>query len=381
MKKALSLTLVITLLIVLFAACSSATPSASNTPDSTPPGETASSAPATQSEPTAGGDWDFSNDKTYNLTFSLYLPAGNSSFSWLDPLCQELSAATDGTVNIEVFPGGTLAAGDETADAIKNGVADMGLWPTAYALGTFPLSYMLEYPGIEYGSAKAASYAFQEWLDVLQPAEIQDFKMLFAYCSGPGIFLSSSKELKSLDDFNGMQIRTNAINAPAVSAYGGTPVTLAVSEVYEAMRTGVIDGYCGLTESLLSFKLQEVTKYALLNPNFQCAFMVLMNKQVYESMSEGQQRAIDEISRKIWEETACCYLERDYAATAIKALEDAGVVISTFSDEDLATMSELTSNLLTDYAAGLDNDGIKGTEALTLLKELVEKYKEIYPTN
>jgi TRAP-type C4-dicarboxylate transport system substrate-binding protein len=336
--------------------------------------------PASGAASSAGG-YDFSKDKKFNLTFTNYLPAGNSSFDWLTPLVDGIREETAGTVDIEVFPGGTLVVGDETADAIRNGVADMGLWPTAYGLGTFPFSYMLEYPGINYGSAKAASYAFSEWLETLQPAEIQDYKLLFSFCSGPGIFLSAAKPIRRLGDFAGMQIRTNATNAPSVAAYSATPVTVAINEVYEAMRTGVIEGYLGLTESVVSYKFQEVSKYATLNPNFQCAFMVIMNKDVFNSMSPGQKAAIERVSKRIWEETASCYLERDGTGRGLKVLQDGNVEIITLSQEDLNTMVSRTANLLDDYAKTLDQQGLRGTEGLALLRQLVEKYNAVYPTN
>lgn len=57
------------------------------------------------------------------------------------------------------------------------------------------------------------------------------------------------------------------------------------------------------------------------------------------------------------------------------------VEIVEFSEEDLSKMTDLTSNILEDYAADLDQQGINGTEALELLKELVAKYNDLYPTN
>jgi TRAP-type C4-dicarboxylate transport system substrate-binding protein len=368
MKRTL-LTLGVFILAIVFIGCKGS---------SERPGRAAQ--PSTGAASNAGG-YDFSGDKKFNLTFSLYLPAGNSAYDWITPLVDGIREETAGTVNIEVFPGGTLAVGDETADAIRNGVADMGLWPTAYSLGTFPFSYMMEYPGINYSSAKAASYAFTEWIDAMKPAEVQDYKLIFSYCSGPGIFLIATKPVRRIGDFAGLQIRTNATNAPGVAAYGGTPVTLAMSEVYEAMRTGVIQGYLGLTESLVSFKLQEVTKYATLNPNFQCAFMVIMNKDVFNSMSLAQQAAVDRVAKRVWENTACSFLERDWAARAIQILRDANVEIITLPEEDQELMVSRTANLLNDYAKTLDRQGLKGTEGLELLKQLVEKYNAIYPTN
>jgi TRAP-type C4-dicarboxylate transport system substrate-binding protein len=342
--------------------------------------------PGSAGQPAAGaassvGGYDFSKDKQFNLTFTLYLPAGNSAFDWLTPLVDGIRAETAGTVNIEVFPGGTLVVGDETADAIRNGVADMGLWPTAYSLGTFPFSYMLEYPGISYGSAKAASYAFSEWLETLNPAEIQDYKLLFSFCSGPGVFLSATRPLRRLSDFAGMQIRTNSTNAPSVAAYGATPVTVAINEVYEAMRTGVIEGYLGLTSSIISYKFPEVSKYATLTPNFQCAFMVIMNKDVFNSMSPGQQAAVERVSKRVWEDTASFYLEREGTEIALPLLRDSNVELINLPQEDLDAMVRRTEHLLGDYARTLDQQGLKGTEGLALLKQLVAKYNAIYPTN
>jgi TRAP-type C4-dicarboxylate transport system substrate-binding protein len=212
MKKSLALILATALMVTLFAGCG--TSKTASEPAASAPAATTETPAATTETPAASTEWDFSKDKQFDLTFSFYLPEGNSAYDWLVPLCDGIKEKTDGTVTVTIYPGGTLAKGDETADAIKNGVADMGLWPTAYALGTFPLSYMLEYPGIHYASAKAATYAFTEWIATLNPAEAQGYKLLFSYCSGPGIYLSASKAIRTVDDFNGLQIRTNSTNAP-----------------------------------------------------------------------------------------------------------------------------------------------------------------------
>jgi TRAP-type C4-dicarboxylate transport system substrate-binding protein len=178
-----------------------------------------------------------------------------------------------------------------------------------------------------------------------------------------------------------MQIRTNSTNAPSVAAYGATPVTVAINEVYEAMRTGVIEGYLGLTESVVSYKFQEVSKYATLTPNFQCAFMVIMNKDVFNSMSPGQQAAIDRVAKRVWEDTASCYLEREGTERGLNVLREGNVEIINLPQEDVDEMVRRTEHLLGDYAGTLDQQGLKGTEGLALLKQLVAKYNAIYPTN
>lgn len=373
MKKTLSLVLVLMLILALFVGCGG-----DNTEPTEAPAATEKPAATDQpiTEAPSDEEYDFSNDDTFNLAFTLYLPDGNSAFSWIDPLCEGVAEATDGTVNIEVFPGGTLAAGDETADAIKNGVADLGLWATGYGLGSFPYSYMIEYPALDYTCATSSSEAFNRWLAELQPEESAPYKLLFAYTAGSGVYITTDP-IRDLDDFAGKQIRTNAVNAPNLAAYGGTPVTLAVGEVYEALRTGVIDGYCGITVSTVEFKMQEIAKYATMYPLLNSAFMVLMNQEVWDSMSEGQQAAFDAVSQDVYMNIASCYLERDYADPALETLTAAGVELIDLPQEDLDEMLTLSEAILDEYAASVEG----GTDALARLKEILVETNAEYPEN
>jgi TRAP-type C4-dicarboxylate transport system substrate-binding protein len=109
--------------------------------------------------------------------------------------------------------------------------------------------------------------------------------------------------------------------------------------------------------------------------------MVLMNEDVWNSLSDGQKAAVDAVAQEVWEQSACCYLERDWAEKAVAALKDAGAEVITLDQAEITKMEDLTQNLLTDYAADLDSKGINGTEALNLLKDLAVKYNGIYPTN
>jgi TRAP-type C4-dicarboxylate transport system substrate-binding protein len=382
MKKALPLALALLLAVSLFAGCGSTDTSDDAEPTEAPAEtNTDSSGTDTSGTDSSAEDWDFSNDQKYELSFALYLPASNPAFDWLQPFVDDIKERTDGTVSIEVFPGSTLCAGSETVEAIRSGVADMGYNATGFSSGVMVYSYMAELPLHDYGSAKAASYAYNEWLNTEKPAELDDFKLIFGNCSGPGIILTNGKALKSIDDFSGMQIHANACNSLAINAYGGTALTLEMSEIYEALRTGVIDGYSGLVESITGYKFYEVAEYATRYPFLQVATQVLMNKEVWDSMSEGQQAVIDAVAQEQFEKTACCYLERDHYEPAYQACLDNGLELITLDDETLAEMKEKAGNIVVDYAASLDKQGYNATEALNELDRLIAHYNEIYPTN
>ena len=371
MKKILAILLVVTMVTCLFAGCGKTT---EETPAPAP------AAPADTSEPAAPDGWDFSKDKKVELAFATYMNETDSSFRWATPLFEAIEERTQGTVKIKVYAGETLLKGTEIADGVKNGVADFGMVATAYGLGTFPITYMMELPGVEYGSAKANSYAFREWIDTLQPAELDDYKVMLVYCSGPGLILTADKPIETVSDFQGLQIRANSTVGKAVEAYGAVPVSLPSSETYEAMRQGIVDGYAGLASSCMSYHLEEVSKYCAINENYQTGFELLMNKNVWDSLSPGQQAVIDECCNEIFESTACNFLG-EVNEEGLEMLANAGVVINEFSDADKAEMLDKTSHVLEEYVAEQDAAGLDATGAITLFQELLAKYKEIYPTN
>ena len=48
--------------------------------------------------------------------------------------------------------------------------------------------------------------------------------------------------LNSLDDIKGLRIKVNAENADIISALGGSPVTMPITETYDALQKGLVDG-------------------------------------------------------------------------------------------------------------------------------------------
>ena len=388
MKKTLAILLSAAMTVGLLSACgggstaapAATTAAAAETTAAAAAAPAASEAAPDATEAPAADGWDFSKDKTVELAFATYMPEGDSSFTWATPLFEAIEERTQGTVKVKVYAGETLLKGTEIADGVKNGVADFGMVATAYGLGTFPITYMMELPGVEYGSAKANSYAFRDWINELQPAELSDYKVMLVYCSGPGLILTADKPIKTVADFSGTQIRANSTLGKALEAYGAVPVSLPSSETYEAMRQGIVQGYAGLAAACMSYHLDEVSKYCVINENYQTGFELLMNKNVWESLSEGQQKAIDECCNEIWETKACKFLG-EVSEEGIDYLKNAGVEINEFSDEDKAKMLDLTRGVLDAYVAEQDAAGLDASGAIAKFQELLAKYKDIYPTN
>jgi TRAP-type C4-dicarboxylate transport system substrate-binding protein len=349
-------------MLIMFAACGSAPASSSPDPvdTSTPADET-------------GRDWDFSDAPKVNLVFATYLPDTDPTtldmLRYLD-LVKEYS---EGTIDYTMYANQTLCSGTEELEALRNGLCDIIFFPTAYGSGLMPLSYMIDYPGIQYESQMALAHTIKEWFEVVRPDEVSDLKLLFAYGQSGGVYATNSP-IRTFEDFKGKQIRCTAALTVVLEAYGAIPTTMVIGEVYEALRTGIVDGHYGIASAVNSQKIWEVTKYVLPDPFFIGTYELFMNMDVWNSLTPDQQAAFEAAVEDGFDSLIAPGREKENAE-ALETFENAGLEINHFSDEDLAKMAAANGPIKESYAAGVEG----GLEALDTLKELAAKYNAMYP--
>jgi TRAP-type C4-dicarboxylate transport system substrate-binding protein len=91
------------------------------------------------------------------------------------PFAEEVAEKTEERVKIYLHPGGVLAKGDETYDAVVTGMIDMGFSLQSYTPGRFPLSTILEFPFMFSSSLQACQAAAE--LYKTNPVFQQEFLM------------------------------------------------------------------------------------------------------------------------------------------------------------------------------------------------------------
>lgn len=318
-------------------------------------------------------NWDFSDAPEVNLTFAIYTI---DSDPMTQKMCQFLDMVkeyTEGTVDYTLYASETLCDGKEEVEAVRNGLCDITFFPISYGSGLMPLGFLVDYPGIEYASQKSLAYTIREYFEEVDPPEIQDLKLLFAYGQTGGVF-ATNVPIRTFDDFKGIQIRCSGSMIPVMEAYGILPTTMVVGEAYEAIRTGIVNGYYGMATAVHGYKMQEVTDYILYDPLFHGSFQMLMNLDVWNSLSPDQQAAIEAAVDDAFDEFISLGLDEE-TAEVMAAFEEEGLEINQFSDEDMDKMIAASEPILEEYAASVDG----GEEALQTLRELAAKNNEKYP--
>jgi TRAP-type C4-dicarboxylate transport system substrate-binding protein len=300
---------------------------------------------------------------------------------FLSAFAEDISAATNGNVTLQTYPGQTLLKGPEVYEGVINGVADIGISVYAYNAGRFPIVEAFLLPGISYESSKAAAAAITEGLQTLEAAEIEDTHVLMSFATGPGHLLMKGKTIKSMADMNGLEIGATAgPRGDGIKLLGATPVVLPMPEVYEAQSRGVISGVIAPYEAMTGFKLADVTDSITETPflyvNF---FYITMNKDKWESMPADYQQAITEVSQKYYEDMMMGLFDQlnQEALDAAQAAKDIEVV--ELSEEEKAKWIETLQPVFDQYKETLNSKGLDGEKILATVQELTDKYNAEFP--
>lgn len=368
MKKILTLALAL-IMVFAMAACGSQ----AQTPAPAPTTPAAS----TDNQPAANPGAETSQDDWINLdlSFATYLTETNPMQENITVLQQKLDEYMPGKVTITTYANNTLLKGADIYKGLLDGTCDIGVVQPDYTPGRFPLCRIFSYPGIVYNSAEVATRVFHEWATTSGAAEMQDVVVLMGVGSGP-YCIFTKEPITSINDLAGKQIRAGGVNADLISAYGATPVTMDISEVYEAMRSGLIDGLYTNYGACAYQNLEEVGTYALVTPLSSNPSFFAMNKDVFNSMPASQQEAFMKACNDTFEQVTAKYQDGGFFGERVVTFASKtdrtyleGAMLDEFAQAGAYLMDEL--------AAELDADGLDGTGTVATVRALAEKYNAL----
>jgi TRAP-type C4-dicarboxylate transport system substrate-binding protein len=294
-KPAYFIPLLISLVLVmaiLVGACSSS-PATTSKPVTTALPTTSSVAP-TQPAPTTAV-----NLPVIKLTASCYLPPAHMLAGMMGEMMKEIQDKSNGRLQITYAAGGSILTGPKTADGIEQGLADIGLSHIGYTPGRFPVTEALDLP-VGYPSSWVASNVALDYLAKYNPVEWSKLKLLLVNGGTTASINMAKSPVRKLEDLAGKTMRGAGEVADALKALGATPRDLPMSDVYEAMSKGTIDGLLVGAESLKSFKLADVTKYTTYVPSIgnSYLFYIAMNKEKWNSLGADLQKIFNDVAAK-----------------------------------------------------------------------------------
>ena len=241
---------------------------------------------------------------------------------WAD----SVNAASNGGLNISVYPGGALAGQDTVVEAMQTGACQIAMVyvPTYDAL--FPLTNAIGLPMIGINDTETATKVLWDLYEnnADMAAEFDDYVLIHMYGNACGYLMMANTPVSTFDQMNGLKIRSaGGSTTDWLVACGAAPLTIGAPEVYESLEKGLIDGNIGSGSQVKSWNLGEVDHYFVDMPIYSGVWLTLMNKDSFNSLSAEMQDVIMQFAGEEYSITLGNYLQ-DEGDEAYAAAVDAG---------------------------------------------------------
>ncbi|HOP85265.1 MAG TPA: TRAP transporter substrate-binding protein [Syntrophorhabdaceae bacterium] len=245
------------------------------------------------------------------LSFTTVFPQTHLHTVLNQMFADEIKKRTNGKVEITIYPVGTLTAPAKVYDAVVKGIADIGMSCPLWVAGRFPLSEIFEMPS-DIPSSWVTTKTYKDLFDKFTFKEYEDVHILYLHGPGRNVITTKNTPINKPDDLKGLKFRTSGATVELVKAWGGVPRAMAMSEAYEALSKGVVDGNFAVPETLKGFKLAEPVKYLTIPPvsTSSCQF-VAMNKKKWDSLPDDVKKVFTELSKVYAERQAYVWMYYD----------------------------------------------------------------------
>jgi tripartite ATP-independent transporter DctP family solute receptor len=227
-------------------------------------------------------------EKPIKLKLATVIPAKHAYNLAGMEFARRIKDATEGSIEIRVFPGGQLGKGErELLEGMQIGSIDLAVTATGPISGFSPSMMVLDLPFLfrDYGHVDAVldGPIGRRLLDNLEKSRL---KGLAFFENGFRNFTNSARPLLEPEDFKGLKFRTmeNPVHLDSVRQLGAQAVPMSWGEVYTSLQTKVIDGQENPIAIIHAYKMNEVQKYLSLTGHFYSPAPLTMSLTRFRSL-------------------------------------------------------------------------------------------------
>ena len=210
---------------------------------------------------------------------------------------------TNGAIQIDIFPGGTLTASpEELLEFLREGAVDFSLTSTGNVSGFMEDLQFLNLPFLfkNHGHLKAGlqSYPVQQLLQKFE--QKVGVKALGFDEDGTGTCITSNKPIKSFADMKGFKIRCmmNPIFIDMYKAFGAAPTPIDWGELYTSLKMKAVEGQDNAPYLSYTTGFFEAQDSVAMTFHYWSGFIMLMSPKKFASLTPEQQEIIETTARE-----------------------------------------------------------------------------------
>src|SRR5215469_12865054 len=285
----------------------------------------------------------------------------------LEPWAARINEQAKGQLRLDVREGVTLANFENIYDRVLDDAIQIGWGMQNAVAGKFPLSEVPATPFLV-KSAQAGSVAFWRLYKTgLLDSEYDQIVPLATGMLGAG-GLHLSAPLKSFDGLGGLKlIVAGQMQSKTITALGGAPVSIPLTDEYQAVQRKTVDGVIIGWGGVKAFKLEQVAPYHVDISVGTSISMVFMSKKKFAALPAAAQKILLDTSGEALSRQYGLAVDQEAAGIRDAVMAEQNQKTVTVSPEALAKWQAKTEPVVAAWADGRKNG-----------KEVLEKYRALY---
>jgi tripartite ATP-independent transporter DctP family solute receptor len=286
-------------MVLALVACGGGSSSSSSSSSSAPAESSSSSAPAESGSSTSADP--YADLDPVELIGGDTAGKGAAGQLLGEKVAELLDEITGGKLTMDYHPNGDLGGDADLIRQMQGNDIQIVVCQTAPIVSFIPEMAVFDLPmvfakydGDKIDSALNGDNAFTKALR--EAYEAQGLHLLGFMQNATFRLTTSNKELKTLADFAGLQIRTmeNANHMAFWQAIGAQPTPLAWGEVYISLQNKMIDAEENAADTVAGNNLQEVQKYLAFTNHILYCNQICISKEAYDALDPAYQAALDQ---------------------------------------------------------------------------------------
>lgn len=299
------------------------------------------------------------NTETKEITIAIPDPENSYIAVATNEFIKKAEEYSDGELKFKLSPNGSLYGGD-TAAGIKQlsaGSIDMLVLASSVYSGFEPGFDIISVPYMFDDQAQLTEYLNSEISDELfSRLEKMSIKSVGRWTRSSRQITNSKHPIKSTEDLNGLVLRVpnNSLYVEFFKSLGAVTTPMNFSEVYNALQLNTLDGQENPIDVPLSNNFYEVQKYLSFTNHMADAWVVGMNLNLYEELSDKQKEAIEKAGDEIQGWNVEMMEEKN--DQALKELLDKGMESNELDADSLNGFIEASKKLYPEFRKLIKDD-------------------------
>jgi C4-dicarboxylate-binding protein DctP len=221
------------------------------------------------------------------IKFSHVVAADTPKGKAAEMFARKAAELTGGRVKVEVYANSTLYKDKEEMEALQLGAVQM-LAPSLAKFGPLGIKefevFDLPFIFSDYDALRKVTNG-PLGRQLLARLEDKGIRGLAYWDNGFRSF-SLNSPIRVPADLKGkrLRIQSSKVLEEEVRALGGVPQVMAFSDVYQALRSGLVDGTENPVSNLYTQKMHEVQKYLTLTEHGYLGYAVIVNKKFWDDL-------------------------------------------------------------------------------------------------